>query len=46
MKGERIVLGRRGISTPNRREGSSRQRYAEAGIKLVRNINNAIEKQY
>lgn len=34
------------MSTPNRRDGSSRQKYVGAGIKLVRDINNAIEKQY
>lgn len=41
MKDQRIILGRRGFSTPHRREESSRQRYAEMGIRLVRNINNA-----
>lgn len=46
MKGEGIILGRKGFSTPHRREGSSRQRYAEMGIKLVRNINNAFYTKY
>lgn len=40
------MLGRRGVSTPNRREGSSRQKYVGAGIKLVRDINNAVDRQY
>ena len=46
MEKRRIVLGRRGVSTPNRRQGSSRQKYAEIGIKLVRDINIEIDRQY